>query len=762
MRVLAWFAGAFSGGTFLAQYLLPAPAQLPAAFFFLAAACAACCLPPSWRRRGLLLGTGIALALGYHWLYIRQVQRPAEALAGTEETVSMTVCDYGTPTRYGAKVTVKVDGLPGKAVYYGGAGLLECRPGQRITAPVQFRSAARIRDDDVTTFTSKGIFLLAYERGDAVLAEGTARSPSWWLVRLGRAMKEEIAACFQGEAAAFLTAILTGDKSKLSEGASADLSEAGLYHIMAVSGMHCGFLLSMVYLLAGRHRQRLVAVCSVLVLAVYAIIVGGSPSVVRAGVMLSLLVAAPLFRRESDGLTAFATALMLILLANPFAAASISLQLSFGAVAGLLLLTPRLHRLLQGEGKHGRVYGVVTAGFSATMGALVFTIPLCAVYFGTLVLVSPLSNLLCLWAAGIVFMGGLAAVILGSICPPLGVAVGWIPGLLARYILLAAHGIARLPCHALYFANPYLKYWLLYAYVLFAAAWLMRGGGRRRYALAAGMAALTLALTVHLGAARCDADLEAVVLDVGQGQSVVLASEGNYALVDCGSSNSWYDPGERAAHQLQSMGCRQLDYLILTHYDSDHLSGVTGLLARMPVSVLLVPRGVDDSGKREEVLRAAAAYDVPVEELTLRQDLPFGRAVLTVFPPSGMSKEDNEQGLSVLAASGEQDLLITGDLSSAGEKQLLADWELPDIEAFVVGHHGSKNSTSPELLEMVQPEIACISTGSNRYGHPAPETLRRLARQECEIFRTDLQGNIYLSLNQGEHHGVYEKEGKEQ
>ena len=137
-------------------------------------------------------------------------------------------------------------------------------------------------------------------------------------------MKERIARLYTGDTAGFVTAILTGDKSALSTQAAADLSEAGLYHVLAVSGMHCGYLLILIRLLVGRHRRRLVAACAVGVLILYALLTGGSPSVLRACVMLILLVAAPLFGRERDGPTSLAAALMLILLANPFAACSIS------------------------------------------------------------------------------------------------------------------------------------------------------------------------------------------------------------------------------------------------------------------------------------------------------------------------------------------------------------------------------------------------------------------------------------------------------
>ena len=257
---------------------------------------------------------------------------------------------------------------------------------------------------------------------------------------------------------------------------------------------------------------------------------------------------------------------------------------------------------------------------------------------------------------------------------------------------------------------------------------------------AAGLSVLTLVLTVKLGAARYCADLDVVVLDVGQGQSVILASGGEFALVDCGSGNSWKDAGETAAYQLLSMGCKELDQLVLTHWDSDHVSGVTGLLACMGTKVLLVPEG--DAA----VCSAAESQGTEIRQVEEQETIPFGKGTLTVFPPLGTA-EDNERGLTILVSVGNKDFLITGDMSAATEQLLMEAYDLPDIEGMMAGHHGSRYATSSALLEAVTPEVVCISVGSNAYGHPTQEVLDRLARQGCTVCRTDRMGTVRLSWN---------------
>ena len=236
MRRLALFCGGFAAGIFLAQYLLPGGWLLSSGLVCLALGFGALLLPECWRKRAILCLVGAALALGWNWLYVRQVSGPMEALADTQQALTMTLTEYPTETRFGAKVTVRAEGLPGKLTYYGDPPLLQLSPGQCLTDEVYLQSASRIRDDDVTVFNSKGVFLLAYSRGTVAFHAGTVDAPRWWPARLGRAMQERIRELFSGDDAGFLLALLTGRKGELSTQADVDLSEAGVYHILAVSG----------------------------------------------------------------------------------------------------------------------------------------------------------------------------------------------------------------------------------------------------------------------------------------------------------------------------------------------------------------------------------------------------------------------------------------------------------------------------------------------------------------------------------------------
>ena len=159
---------------------------------------------------------------------------------------------------------------------------------------------------------------------------------------------------------------------------------------------------------------------------------------------------------------------------------------------------------------------------------------------------------------------------------------------------------------------------------------------------------------------------------------------------------------------------------------------------------MLVPEM--ESAYGEELRELAQIHGVQVERISEERSYALGEAELTVYPPVG-SGSSNEEGLTALCSCGEFDFLATGDMDSATERKLIESVSLPDVEVLLAGHHGSRHSTSTELLQAVMPEAAVISAGENSYGHPAEEALRRLVLEDVEVYRTDLQGTIHISVN---------------
>ena len=231
------------------------------------------------------------------------------------------------------------------------------------------------------------------------------------------------------------------------------------------------------------------------------------------------------------------------------------------------------------------------------------------------------------------------------------------------------------------------------------------------------------------------------MLDVGQGESVVLTCGPRSAVVDCGGSIITRDAGGAAVSFLRAQQRRNVDVLILTHLHSDHVNGAAELLMQMEVDTLYLPEQPDEEGYLPGILAAAQRSGTRVCYVREDTELTLGDMELTLWAPI-LPGGENENCLTVMARQGDFEAVITGDSPSSAEWLLCARNELPDIEVLVVGHHGSKTSTCAAFLEETRPDLALISVGYNNYGHPHYAVLERLDRYGIPVLRTDEVGSI--------------------
>lgn len=750
MRKLAWFAGSYAGAVFLAVYLLPEGVLLPVGALCAAGALAGLCLKGDRRLRVLLLGFGLGAGLLWTGVYTTLFHTPARLLSGTECAITAQVTDWPEAGSRWAEVRFQ-QGEGGwlKALLWMEALPEDLRPGDEVKVTVSFELADHMSGEKSDYYHSRGITLRAYAKSEAEVTHPDRVPVRYWPVYVSHALRESAKACFPDSVGPLVVALTTGDTSGLDGDFYSALRRTGTAHVVAVSGLHVSFLAGLITVLLGR-RRRLSAAVGIVLMFFFAAAAGNTPSVLRAAFMQSMLLLAPLLDREDDRATSLCTILMLLLIQNPYAAASISLQLSFAAVAGIYLFTGPLCRRWQSilprkpKGFWLRLgcmaFRFVTASLAVTLGAIAFTTPLTAYYFDTVTLISPLANLLTLWAVSDLFLGGLVVAVIGLLLPGLAALLGLVVSLAGYYLLWMVPALAAFPFAAVPAGSVYIRAWLCLVYALLLVYLILRRE-KKGLLLPFGLSAASLcwALLLHVGT-YTSGQMTVSVLDVGQGLSTAVYAQGASALIDCGGSGM-DDAGDVAADYFQSLGLTGIDVVVLTHYHEDHANGVARLLGRMDIGLLVLPDVEAENPLRQDILRLAEEKGVETLLLTERTDLTLGDGSLTVYPPLG-GGETNEEGLSVLCTAGEFDALITGDMDQVIEGRLIKYGDLPDIEVLVAGHHGSKYSTSEKLLLAVRPELAVISVGYNTYGHPAPETLERLAAAGCEIYRTDWSGTV--------------------
>ena len=698
---------------------------------------------PSRITAVILLGSAVGFfwTWGYDNLYLSIPKAYDQQTA----VVSITAADYSYHPNYGQAFDgrVELDGKICRVRCY----INEERsivPGDTVTGEFRFRYAASGGKKEPTYHQGKGIFLLAYQEGEVTFDSQPIRLrdyPAVW--------RQKILSCidsvFPADTAGFAKALLLGDSTDLTYVQDRSFQVTGIRHVIAVSGLHVSILYGLIYMFFGDRRLWNVVLGFPLLL-LFAAIAGFTPSIVRACTMQALMILVLFFDREEDPLTALAFSALMILAVNPLAITSVNFQLSAGCTLGILLFGNKLKEYIlsvgklkkkaKGNSQRAKFVRWFTGCISVSVSAMVFTTPLCAVYFGMVSVVGLLTNMLTLWIISFIFYGIMVACVAAVIWLPLGQTVAWVIAWPIRYVTTVAGILAGFPLSAVYTDSIYIVCWLIISYLLLGAYFLLK---RKNPGITAACIAATLCICLVLSWIEpCLDQTRVSVIDVGQGQSILLQSGKHRYLVDCGSEQGDI-AADKTANFLLSQGVFRLDGIILTHYDTDHAGGVLGVMSFVPTDRVYLPDTQDTNGLREEIAAAAGEKTIWVRsDETI--DLELGRIAL--YPGDSVSS-DNESSVCVLFQSENCDILITGDRSSRGERKLLKLVELPELELLIVGHHGSKNATSLELLNATRPDVAIISVGvNNTYGHPHPETLERLERYGCSVFRTDMNGTI--------------------
>ena len=579
---------------------------------------------------------------------------------------------------------------------------------------------------------------------------------------------------FPHQNAALLTAMVWGESGlpePLPEQTRADFRAAGLSHLLVASGTQVTFIfLALLWMSrALRVRRAYLVVFVVPGLVAYALVAGAAPSIWRAtafGILGALCLASG---RDLDGLSLWSAALAGLLLLDPALGWNLSLQFTFAAVWGLLVLAPVVFRVIQRLSS-----GMWGALASMSLGAQAATWPLSLLHFGTSSAAGLGANFLAVPLAGILVFAGALGLVL-----PLGEPLYRLTDAVSAIAQSAAHPFGALVEGVSW---PTGWAWMCYSLFLLAALpfadewtelregtkdWLLRQRANMASwnpKIICALLGLTgVALTVNALRAPHKA-LRVTVLDVGQGQCVVIQDpSGRAALVDGGS----LDGRERAdigaaviVPALRSLGVSRLDYVVVTSPDDDHCNGLRRVLREIPVGAFVDgPRAGhkasgelwDELGQAEleNVRREAERQNVPVIVPRAGDVLPLGEGRLRVLNPQlPLSASQNDNSLALRFEWNGRRVLVGSELESAGEKRLVRRAVPLGCDVLLLSRHGAGTSSSREWLRASAPGAAIVSCGRfNRLNVPSPSVLRELGARKIPLFRTDLDGALSIECD---------------
>ena len=702
------------------------------------------------RKRVLIIAFFMLLGVVRYEVHSKNTVEVFDQFLGKECRITAELCEYPVVYEDSVKYTVRLhtDGLPNvKAVIYDyTASNSDLKPGAVFRATVRLSSALLSSGEQTDTYISKGIYVRGYVTdGVKVISDGLKLK--YLPNHLAEYIRGVIERSVNSRTSAFLSALMTGDKTALYEDADLNhtLTRAGLSHVVAVSGMHVSFVVAFAMMLLG---HRIGWAVSMLFIFLFAVMTGLSPSVLRAVFMQSLFLLAPVLRRESDGITSISFALLILLLCNPFAVSSVGLQLSFLAMLGIILVTPRSLTWFErkcpfsGQAAMG-VYRFITVSISSSLGATIFTAPVCAYYFGSISVLSPVTNLLVLWIVPFCFVGGFLLVVFATVLPfSAGVFSLFVEACVA-FIFRVSQWVCGFSFAAVYLPQNLMVLWFCGVYAVIGLLFLFRKNGLYRPLVPILTAAVGLFMLYSWNARQYDSGLTISAIDVGQGQCIAIFDDDITFMSDCGGD---YDAGETAAQWLYSHGRNQIDLLTLSHFDEDHVNGVRELMLQIPVKEIMYCGNSITKEQLpifEEIKNQAELHGTRITIVNRTNDISLNSLRLRVFASEGGGDND---GLIVFLQSGSYKLLIMGDADFDAEKRVMNQTLVQEIDCLVVGHHGSKYSTSSSFLERISPDTAIISSGYNSYGHPSQEVIDRLTEKNVVIYRTDQLGSIEIKV----------------
>ncbi len=559
---------------------------------------------------------------------------------------------------------------------------------------------------------------------------------------LAKCFEDKINEIYNEKSSALVNSLIMGNKSGLSEDFRNNLSATGMSHAVSVSGLHISFILGLFLYFS---KNKYIKLAAQPLVFLFVLMVGAPQSALRAFIMQMFVVISGFSKREYDQLTALFFAAFLLSVLNPYCVTDTAFLLSFAATLGIIVLYPRLREALECFTVQKKGYlrkltvGAVSVA-AVSVSATIFTSPLTAYLFQSISVVGPFVNIILHLFVSALFSFGFVNTLLGFAVPSVAKLGAYIVDFLVEIIMGVINAMASLPFSDIFTGEPVVLFAICFICLVLVYAISV---GAKKIRLSVSCAVIFIAVICSVVAINLekepqtdDGGIRFDVLNVGQGQCIVATSGKSCAVIDCGGD----EPADLIAiSHLYTRGISDIDALVLTHAHADHANGAEHLMDSVETKAVYMPATDRENATFIEIVNSAEENCDTVfvdKDTTIELD---GMEIKLLTLPLG--SDENENGLVVLVCDGEYEALITGDIATSNEKLILD--RIPDCESYIVGHHGSKTSSSQALLNRALPELSVISVGiGNSYGHPSPQAIKRLQNIGSEIKRTDTDGAL--------------------
>jgi len=545
-----------------------------------------------------------------------------------------------------------------------------------------------------------------------------------------------------------LLAILLGDKDKLSEDIQESFKTSNLSHMLAVSGAHVSYIiLGLTYVLQnsiiGKKNGKIV--CIIFLLAFMAI-TNFTPSVTRACIMAILTLFSSIIYRKSDVYTNISVAALITLIFNPYSLLDLGFQLSYGGTIGIIIFIKRI----QEKKSNSKVINYIKQMALVSIYANIIIIPIMMYHFNTVSFTFIISNIMASPILGIIVITGFLFIIASITVKPLTRLIAIFIKPILSILIKISQICSKLPFSNILVVTPYMFNVISY-YAIILYCIKSKKNNKCKIIICLLIVLILTNFIIYIFPQK----LRIFFIDVGQGDStLIITPDKKTVLIDGGGSDS-FDVGEKVLlPYLLDRRILKIDYVLISHFDTDHCGGILTIMEKVKVKNIIISEQAEHSENYERFKKLMIHKKIRLIEVKKGDKIKIGRysEFKILFPTSRLLSENPLNNNSIVAQFNYNNfkMLFTGDIEKLAEQQILKT-EKAEIRADIlkVAHHGSKTSSIPEFIKAVRPKIALIGVGKNNtFGHPNQQTIKNLENIKCRIYRTDLQGEIIIKIDQ--------------
>lgn len=539
--------------------------------------------------------------------------------------------------------------------------------------------------------------------------------------------------------------------------------------MLAVSGSHITYIISAFSIFMGKKNKRTTQIITIFFLIFFMALTQFTASVVRASIMGILILTSGLVHRKSDTINNLGISSLIILICNPYTIIDAGFWLSFAGTMGIILLEEPINSYFQ-KFKICKIKPIswIINSFTITFAANIIIIPIMAYMFSTFSMTFWISNILAAPVMEFVTIYGFLIYFISIFLLPLAKFLGIILNFSLNSLIKIAEITSLIPGSSIYIKTPYLLECIIYYLILFLIFnWkrikeklennkILEKIKKNSYKYIS-IILISIILTNTISN-KIFQEIKIYFVDVGQGDSTLIQTiEGKNILIDGGGSEfGSFDVGESILlPYLLDRRITTIDYLMISHFDSDHIGGVFAILENLEVKNIIISKQGETSEnlkKFYEITNNKGIRTIIVKKGDIVEIDKYSHFEI-LFPEDNLIEDNILNNNSIVARFNSLDfsILFTGDIEEIAEKRLCELYSGTDkLEAFVlkVAHHGSKTSSTEEFLELVKPKIALIGVGkNNNFGHPNIDVIERLENMGSKIYRTDNCGEIIIRIN---------------